>query len=161
MPNILIVCTANICRSPVVEALVKDRLEKKEGGDWHVASAGTWAMDGNDASTYSIELMAEQGLDISNHLSRPITLERLSASDLVLCLASGHVEALKAEFPQFSERIYLLTEMSGTGYSVHDPYGEPRSAYERMVAEVTDLVDRGLPRMMALARQNEKKRLNN
>ena len=159
MPNLLIVCTANICRSPVVEALVRERLEKEENGRWKVASAGTWADFGNQASFYSIELMAERGLDISNHSSQPVTRKLLSESDLVLCLASGHVEALKAEFPEFADKIYLLTEMSGTGYSVHDPYGEPRPAYERMVGEVSDLVDNGFARLTELARQNEIRRL--
>ena len=49
--------------------------------------------------------------------------------------------------------------MSGSGYSVHDPYGEPRPAYERMVAEVSDLVDEGFARLTELARQNESRRL--
>ena len=158
MPNILIVCTANICRSPVVEILVRDRLEKKECGNWNVASAGTWANNGNSASHFSVELMAERNLDIAQHRSQPVTEELMSESALVLCLATGHVEALKAEFPRFADKIYLLTEMSGSGYSVHDPYGEPRPAYERMVAEVSDLVDEGIARLTELARQNESRR---
>jgi protein-tyrosine phosphatase len=159
MPNILIVCTANICRSPVVEAFVRDRLEKKESGKWAVASAGTWASNGNHASPYSIELMAERDLEITHHRSQPVSEKLLSESDLVLCLATGHVEALKAEFPKYAAKIYLLTEMSGSVYSVHDPYGEPRPAYERMVAEVSDLVDEGFARLTELARQNESRRL--
>jgi protein-tyrosine phosphatase len=154
MANILIVCTANICRSPVVEALLAERLAQKGYHSWQVASAGTWAMRGQAASRFSVEVLAEQGLDISDHQSSPVSHELLDWADLVLCLASGHAEALKAEFPTKAKKIYMLTEMSGRPYSVHDPYGEPRPAYERMVDEVKMLVDNGLERIIELA-QNE------
>ncbi len=114
MANILIVCTANICRSPVVEALLADRLEKEGYLDWQVASAGTWAMEGHRASHFSVEVLDEHGLDISGHRSSPVSLEVLDWADLVLCLASGHAEALRAEFPeQGKEDIFAI----GDGWS--------------------------------------------
>ena len=158
MANILAVCTANICRSPVVEALLKDRLQKHGYLDWQVASAGTWADYGHAASRYSVEVLAEKGYDISGHSSQPIDEELLSWSDLVLCLATGHAEALRAEFPHQRHKIFLLTSMSGRSYSVHDPYGEPRIAYESMVSEVTDLVENGLPRIVELSLDNQRRR---
>ena len=154
MPNILIVCTANICRSPVVMALLDNNLHKTEGEDWNVSSAGTWAQPGDGASDYSVLLMAEQGLDISDHSSRPIDQEMLANSDLVLCLETGHSEALRAEFPDQAEKIYTLSEISGPAYSVRDPYGGTREAYEQMVREVTKLIEDGLPRIVQLARAN-------
>jgi protein-tyrosine phosphatase len=158
MANVLIVCTANICRSPVVHALLADRLVRNGYPEWQVASAGTWAEHGNHASHYSVEVLADQGFDISGHLSQPIDKELLAWADLVMCLATGHVEALRAEFPRDAYKIYLLTSMSGPPYSVHDPYGEPRFAYERMVKEVTKLVDDGLPRIVELSLENYRRR---
>jgi hypothetical protein len=67
----------------------------------------------------------------------------------------GHAEALRTEFPDLADKIFTLSEMSGPGYSVYDPYGEPRPAYEAMVTEVTKLVDNGLNQMVALAQDNE------
>ena len=154
MANILIVCTANICRSPVVHALLVDRLQQNGYPDWKVASAGTWAEYGELASHYSVEVLADQGYDISGHRSQPIDKELLAWADLVLGLATGHVEALRAEFSDEAHKIFLLTAMSGRPYSVHDPYGEPRIAYERMVEEVTKLVDDGLPRIVELSQEN-------
>lgn len=156
--NVLIVCTANICRSPVAEALLRHRLEKKGLKDWNVRSAGTWASSGQGASAYSVEILAEQGFDISEHVSKPINDQLLKESDLILCMELGQVEALKAEFPHEASRIYSLSEMSGDPYSVYDPYGEPRSSYEKMVAEMTRLIEDGLPRIIRLARTNREKR---
>lgn len=159
MANILIVCTANICRSPVAEAILRDRLSNQGLDGWQVGSAGTWASAGQLASTYSVEIMAEQGLDITGHTSKPVDDKLLGESDLILCMELGHVEALKTEFPQYTSRIYPLSEMTGQLYSIHDPYGEPRPAYEKMVAELTQLIEDGLPRIIKLARNNEEKQL--
>lgn len=163
MPNIVIVCTANICRSPVGEAVLRQRLEQLDDGDsgrtWNVSSAGTWAEYGQAASAYSVELMAEQGLDISEHGSRPVDRALINEADLLLCMETGHAEALKAEFRRQAYKVYLLTEMAGPAYSVNDPYGGTRSEYEHMVDEVTGLIDAGLPRITALALANERRRL--
>jgi protein-tyrosine phosphatase len=155
MIKIIAVCTANICRSPVVEAVLRDRLVELGKVGWQVQSAGTWASNGQAPSRYSQEILAERGLDISNHRSQVITREMLEGAALVLCLAEGHAEAMRAEFPDQADKIFLLTEMVGQQYSVSDPYGGPRHAYERMVNDVTQLVEDGLPRIIELATSPE------
>lgn len=155
MTEIIAVCTANICRSPVVEAVLRDRLAAKGLGQWNIQSAGTWAQNGQSASRYSHEILAERGLDISSHTSQVITEELLQGANLVLCLETGHAEALRAEFPQHADKIFLLTEMVGHRYSISDPYGGPRFAYERMIDDVTQLVEDGLPRIIELATNPE------
>lgn len=158
MANILIVCTANICRSPVAEALLRDHLQHA-GLQWQVTSAGTWAETGQSASTYGIELMAERGLDISRHRSKVVDGSLVAEADLVLCMESGHAEALRFEYPRLAHKIYMLTEMSGRRYSVPDPYGGPRKEYERMIGELTGLIESGLPRIIELAQENAQSRL--
>ncbi|MFZ0545459.1 MAG: hypothetical protein WAM60_08475 [Candidatus Promineifilaceae bacterium] len=155
MPEIIAVCTANICRSPVVEAVLQERLAATGLGAWRVASAGTWAMNGQPASQYSREILAERGLDISRHSSRVITPEMMKEADLLLCLETGHAEALRAEFPQHAHKVHLLTEMIGHRYSIADPYGGPRRDYERMINDVTQLIEDGLPRIIELATNPE------
>lgn len=162
MPKIVVVCTANICRSPVGEAVLRQRLHTQAAAagqrtQWQVSSAGTWADRGQLASTFSVELMAEQGLDISKHTSRPVDKALVDEADLLLCMETGHAEALRAEFPDQAYKIYLLTEMAGPAYSVSDPYGGTRSDYEHMVTEVTRLIEAGLPRIAELALANEKR----
>lgn len=155
MTEIIVVCTANICRSPVVEAVLREKLAAEGLPDWRIQSAGTWAQNGQAASRYSREILAERGLDISGHTSQVITEELLQGADLVLCLETGHAEALRAEFPHHAGKIYLLTEMVGHRYSIADPYGGPRFAYERMIDDVTQLVEDGLPRIIELATNPE------
>lgn len=151
-PHILVICTANICRSPLAEALLRRYLADDGYDDWTVSSAGTWALDRRGAAPYSIEMAAERGLDIEGHRSRMVTTDMLSQADLVLCMAGNHAEALQVEFPQYADKVYRLSEMVGARYDIADPYGGPRPEYERMAREVERLIADGLSRIVELAR---------
>jgi len=154
MPHILFVCTANICRSPVAEAVLRDRLQKRGLAGWTVSSAGTWAMMKRGASRNSVLALAEQGLDISDHQAQLIEAHHLAMADLALCMESGHAEALRVEFPQYADRIFMLSEMVNRRFSVNDPYGQSLDAYQEMAREVTELIDSGLERILELAVAN-------
>jgi len=151
MPTILVVCTANICRSPVAAALLRDRLQKRGLTDWVVRSAGTWAQENIGASRHSVALLAERGLDISNHQAAMVNRQLLKEADLVLCMEAGHAEALRVEFPAAADRIFLISEMVGKKYGISDPYGRSRSSYEAMVTELVNITDAGLDDIIARA----------
>jgi protein-tyrosine phosphatase len=155
MAHILVVCTANICRSPVAAELLRDRLKARGLADWTVASAGTWAMEARPASRFSVDVMRANGFDITAHRARMIDEALLTEADLVLCMETGHAEALRVEFPDQADKIYMLTQMIGRNFNVADPYGGEYADYERMYDAVQDIIDAGLDRVIALARQTE------
>ena len=156
MTEILVICTANICRSPVGAALLQDRLHQRGITDWQVRSAGTWAQEKRGASQYSVEIMAEQGFDIHEHQAEMLELSHMQQADLVLCMEAGHVEALKAEFPEYGHKVYLISEMAGMRYSISDPYGQSKDAYYRMVEGLTQVIETGLDRIIAEAASQRK-----
>ncbi len=153
MANILVICTANICRSPVVEGLITDRLEKQGYTNWTIHSAGTWAQNGRSVTQYSAEVMQEiENIDIFAHSARMVTAEILGEADLVLCMTKNHVEALRVEFHDHAAKIYLLSQMvDNRRYNIADPYGSAKPNYVRMYKQVKDLVEQGLPRIVELA----------
>jgi protein-tyrosine phosphatase len=158
MAHILIVCTANICRSPVGEAVLRDRLQKYGLPQWTIGSAGTWAIENHQASQFSIEVCGFMGLDISAHRSRMADATLLAQADLVLCMETRHVTILKAEFPGYAHKIFLLSEMAERPYSISDPYGQPLAQYQQMADELTQLIDKGLEQIIELAGENERQR---
>lgn len=153
MANILIICTANICRSPVAAALLRDRLRQRGLTDWTVSSAGTWAMVQRGASRYSIEVMQRNGFDITDHLARMVEERAMRDADLVLTMEVGHAEALRAEFPEQARKVFMLTEMIDHSYNISDPYGGPLDEYERMYVGLSDVIDQGLDRIIDLAKE--------
>jgi protein-tyrosine-phosphatase len=152
MPTIVFVCTANICRSPVAEALFADWLRQEAiPGEWRVESAGTWAESGAPAASYSRELLEQDGLDLAAHRARRIERELVESADLILCMTRSQREALRAEFPERARHIQLLSEMAGPVYDIADPYGGPREGYVRMVSELRHLIQAGGHEILRLA----------
>ncbi len=155
MPSILIVCTGNICRSPIAEAYLRHRLAQEPiPGEWEIISAGTWAQDGLPASESGVAVMRERGLDMSRHRSRNVDAALLAKVDLVLTMTASHAEVLRAEFPSAATKIFRLTEMAGPPYDVRDPYGGSLNDYRRTADELERQIEQGLPGIVAAARRN-------
>ena len=152
MGQILVVCTANICRSPMAEVLLADRLRRADpGSGWSVSSAGVWALEGLPASTGAQAVLEPRGMNLSAHRSRAVTPELLDQAHLVLVMTSPHRLALLADFPQAAGKVFLLAEMAGEIFDIVDPYGGPLEGYEQTAAELENLIDRGLKRIQSLA----------
>lgn len=154
MATILMVCTGNICRSPMAEALLRRRFEQdEERGDWRVISAGTWASEGRPASGPAIEELETRGLDIGSHRSRSVDESLMEQADLVLVMTQNHAEALTVTFPEHAAKVHQLSEMIGETYDISDPYGRPRSEYASVARELEALIDRGYERIVSLAEE--------
>ena len=161
MAKILIICTANICRSPVAAALLRDRLRQRGLTEWTVRSAGTWAMAAGPASRYSVEVMGRHGFNITDHRATMVEEGHLRDADLALTMEDGHAEALRAEFPAQAHKVFMLTEMIGRNYNIPDPYGGPAYEYQRMYENLVEVIDAGLERIIELTRKNYELRTTN
>lgn len=160
MPHIMTVCTANICRSPLAEAVLRQALEVNGyQADWTVDSAGTWATVERGAARFTVQAAQARGLDVSNHRARMLDGAMMEKADLVLCMTASHVEALRLEFPDHRHKVFMLSEMIGKRFDVADPYGGERAEYEQMAEDVTRLLDEGLPRIVDLAQTNQQQRV--
>jgi len=107
--NILIVCTGNICRSPMGEALLRRDLAALSAKST-VSSAGTTDLGGRESPRHAVRAMARMGLDISGHRSRLATQELFEASDLILCMARAHVRFIVAQDVYLFARTFTLAE---------------------------------------------------
>ena len=153
MPSILVLCHANQFRSVVSEYALRARLD---ASTWTVGSAGMWAEAGLPAVR---GLAAWSGLaEIESHRSRPVSADLLSTADLVLVMELSQREALSLEFPDSANRIYLLSEMSARmAYDIPDPALGGENP-KKLIQELIGLVEKGLPKITALAEENARAR---
>ena len=107
--RVLIVCTGNVCRSPMAAAFLRRRLD-----DLHIAvdvrSAGLLD-EGRPAIAEAIAVASDYGVDLSGHASQRTTPELLAESDLVLGMALEHVREAVALLPDVWPRTFTLKEL--------------------------------------------------
>jgi protein-tyrosine phosphatase len=111
--EILIVCTGNTCRSPMAEAILRQRVESF-GIDATVASAGL-VSDGQPATDSAVDTVAIRGLDITGHHSRRITPDLLAGPDLIVGMAREHVREAVVLRPELYSRTFTLKELVRRG----------------------------------------------
>ena len=148
MQAILFVCTANICRSPMAMAIFMRKISNPSG--WRIESAGTWAIDGLPAAKYTQIVADEYGINLTEHLSRQVTLDILSQFNLIVTMEKNQKEALQNEFKQFSERIYYLSEIIGGSFDIKDPIGGSIEEFYDTAREIDNIFTRGWGKIMEL-----------
>ncbi len=152
MKTILFVCTANLARSPIAEAIFNQKMVEMDlTGRYHAESAGTWAVDGLPAPLDGEQVMRTWGLDTSFHRSREVNKELMESADLILTMEAGHKEALKIEYPEQSAKIWMLSEIVGSPYDIPDPYMQGQEKFQETARELDHLLDKGLERICRLA----------
>jgi protein-tyrosine-phosphatase len=119
-PQLLVVCTANQCRSPMGEALVRDALGRR-GITGAVASAG-FLPGGFAAAGGAIDAMRRTGLDISGHTSRRLDAAILDWADIVITMEGAHVVDLVEEWPDHA-RWAVTMEGAVRVAETHEPTG--------------------------------------
>jgi protein-tyrosine phosphatase len=129
--SILIVCSGNICRSPIAEALLRHRLD----GRTPVASAGITALVGHPADPIAVELCREAGLDITGHRAQQATAPLLNDHDLILTLSQDHSDWIHRFHPQLRGRTHKLLRWRDNE-DVIDPYRQPRAVFERAYEDI-------------------------
>lgn len=143
MKHILFVCSGNTCRSPMAENLLKAELKK--AGEVNVAgkvqSAGVFAGVGLPASSEAIQVMQENGLNLSTHRSQALRQDHLEWADLVLTMTDSHRRHILSRFEVPKHKVYTLAEFAGAGPAdVIDPFGAGIESYRRCFDQLQLLI---------------------
>jgi protein-tyrosine phosphatase len=112
MTSILVVCTGNVCRSPIAEGFLRAALARRMGADApEVASAGTAGWDGSGAMAESVQAARERGVEIGSHVARRLESSHLAGADLIVTMAAEHRDAIAAWAPETADRVFTLKEL--------------------------------------------------
>ena len=144
MASILVLCTGNVCRSPIAEGFVRAALDARFGASAPiVTSSGTAGWEGSGADPASVEAAAERGVDISAHRARRLTVRDLERADLVLAMAGEHRDAVERISPGTAAKTFTLKELVRLLESLPAPVGgDPDAALADRIREA-DALRRG------------------
>ena len=134
--KILLVCTGNVCRSPMGEGILKMALHNVGIHDVQVGSAGMSALSGHPADEVAQRLMREKGIDISGHRARQLEDSLIEWADLILVMENVQKQHLEAVRPTSRGKVYRLGQWLNV--DVADPYRLSDTVYE----DAVKLIDR-------------------
>jgi protein-tyrosine phosphatase len=148
MIRIVFVCTANICRSPVAEGIMRHEWPAQNPNALAVSSMGIHGLDNQEASSLSIEVCREHGIDISSHKSRKLILPELESADLILSMEKIHTEFLHIFFPGLDHKNFLLgawPNQERRNSSIKDPINCPLKIYRQVFSTIQKNIIRIIP----------------
>jgi protein-tyrosine phosphatase len=126
--DVLFVCHANLCRSPMAERLMQARLQNHSRNhgvpDVRVASAGTSALVGRPAWPETAAVLRERGADAEGFVSRQVTDKLLLGADLVLTMSRRHRSLCVQLAPESVGRVFTLLQFARMAAAVPGPRGD-------------------------------------
>lgn len=136
MEKVLCVCTGNISRSPMMQAVLQQRL----GEAFQVESAGVSPqLAGRPANNRSVTCLQERGVDLSGHVSRWVGDLDLGQFRWIVCVGPGEADKVRA-LGADPARVIVANEDRG---GVPDPYELGMAGYRDCLA----LLDEVMPQV--------------
>lgn len=119
--KLLFVCSGNICRSPMAEALARHRAEQT-GLALEARSAGTLGLTDRPADPKMVAVASELGIDLGAHVCQPVSDALVAWADRILVMEVAHLAHLHEAHPASREKAELLGPYAGLR-EIDDPIG--------------------------------------
>ncbi len=143
--QILVVCTGNICRSPMSVGILKQMLGQAGLDNIVVHSAGLDALTGQPADVMAEKQMSLHGIDISSHRARPLTHDLAMSSDLILVMEQEQKQYIESLEPTARGKVFRL----GTwrNIDIPDPYRKTEEAFRNALTLIIECTEDWLPKL--------------
>lgn len=132
----------------MAEAILRKRLNELGKKDIDVHSAGVKALNGLPLSDKAVEVMKEEGVDVSPFRAKHITADMIKKSDLILAMEPAHKDEILALVPEAESRTYLLKEygnrhtLNSKSSVIDDPIGKSVEEYRIIRDEIKKEIER-------------------
>ncbi len=141
--SVLFVCTANVTRSPVAEALFRKAVSAW-GERWEAASAGTKASRGAPSNPVISFIMSHRGLPIIHHRSQLVTKRLLHGFQWIVVMESSQRDMILKLDATLEGRIFTFRELAGSdAENVNMP--DPTGKNEEDFRELFNIFDAEMP----------------
>jgi protein-tyrosine-phosphatase len=148
--NVLIICSANMCRSPMAEGYLKKALSEKGINSVSVRSAALYYQSGSTATSGARATALANGFDLDNHVSTFMDDELFYWADIIFVMTLDHLTHLEIYYPDDADdKVRMLgsfdPEFTGdcqyASPPVRDPYGYDDITYEEVFEQIKECLD--------------------
>jgi protein-tyrosine-phosphatase len=143
MKKILFVCRANVCRSPMAEAIL-NTLAGDADLDLRAESAGVRALEGMGIDPGARAVLEEMGIVPGEHRARQVAGPLIEEADLVLTMNRRQRAYILEGSGGSEEKVRILADYSGGAHGqtgIADPHGQSAQAYRATAREILQCID--------------------
>lgn len=126
--RVVVLCVGNICRSPMAEALLKERFRGNGMNNVEVRSAGIATVEGRPVDESALQVMHASNLDLTGQLSQRVSSKLIAWAELILVMEDFQKQYIESEFPQARGKVFLIGHWRGI--QIPDPYRGHYSLFE-------------------------------
>lgn len=141
--SILVVCTGNICRSPIGERFLRKALPNKV-----IDSAGTGALVGYDADITASKIAMQNGLTLEQHKARQFTSSLSRNYELILAMDKSHIEQIGRIAPEARGKTMLFGHWLEQR-EIPDPYKKSEEAFSSVYKLIVAAGERWVEKLSA------------
>ena len=152
--KILFVCTGNSCRSVMAKGYFEKKMEELGKTGIEALSAGIAPLAGMKATKEAIQVLSEEGVDVSNHCARNITGLAIREADLIFVMENIHKKYIVDMYPNAEKKTYLMKDFKKVGNfevsdnpNIPDPIGKDISFYKEIFSVIKDSIERILKKI--------------
>jgi protein-tyrosine phosphatase len=148
-PLITVICTANVCRSPMGHAVVQAKAEDSNL-KIRVNSCGVQALTGRRPDKEALGALARAGYSIDeDKRAEQLLMPQANAAQLMLVMENRHKQWIMQNFPAYSGKVWLMGHWNGQS-EVADPIGQGPAEFDACLKVLESEIDLWLPKLRAL-----------
>lgn len=140
---VLFVDTGDNCRCPMARGYLFKLLAQRGINHILIKTCGVMTPTGLLPTPETVQLLQEEGIDITQHRSQPMSQQLLERADLVLGMTPFHVQTAVRKLESCKDKTFLLKEFVGhisKDVHIHDPMGATMEVYRKIFDEIKEAI---------------------